>query len=163
MSRRDLLLWLGSFLLLAVAVARLTVQDRPPRLRRLSVEAAEVPGGAVAPGQTATWEAHWSPPDDAYVLGFSPSVDAPAGASLAAELMLYEGAAKATLFLVLRRMGPASAGGESRPMLLPAGTGYLLRKGGRLTFRCSVTNHGAASVETRGARALVYFVPVEGH
>ena len=44
----------------------------------------------------------------------------------------------------------------------PGGTGYLLRKGEKLTLRYRLVNMGPAG-ETKGAGALVYFVPVEGN
>jgi hypothetical protein len=47
-------------------------------------------------------------------------------------------------------------------MFLPAGSGFLVRKGQTLTMRYRLVNNGPAT-ETRGASALVYFVPVAGN
>ncbi len=50
----------------------------------------------------------------------------------------------------------------ANPAFFQNGSAYLLRKGQTLTLRYALTNTGPPG-ETRGAGALVYFVPVEGN
>lgn len=149
-TRRDLALWGAGLLVLAVALVRLAVPDRA-RLRPLSVEGIDIPSEPVAQGQTIERRATWSPPDDVYLLGWD--YDLASGAS--PRLRLLHGDTR--LFMV-----GGDAGAGSGHALFPTGAGYRVRKGETLTLVFSVTNLGPPG-ESRGASALLYFVPVAGN
>jgi hypothetical protein len=100
-------------------------------------------------GQTVTREVHWEPPDDVYLIGWHPRAGAPEAEP---ELLLRVGDVR-----IFETRGPATSGAS-----FPAGSGYLVRKGQRLTLRFTLANSGPAA-ESRGARALIYFVPVAGN
>jgi hypothetical protein len=151
LSRREAALWAGSLLLLAVAVVRLAVPDRS-RIRAVSVEGFDIPSEPIAQDQTIIREKTWEPPADVYVLGWNPRVGA---AHSRSELVLLDGDVRLFGFL-------EGAAVTLNQGALPGGTGYLLRKGRRLTVSLRITNTGPASI-TGGASALVYFVPVEGN
>jgi hypothetical protein len=144
---RDALFAAGLVVLILVGLVRVASPDRS-RTRPVSVQAIEIASETVAQGQTATREAGWEPPDDVYVIGWAPRAGAP---DAEPEMMLRVGDVR--LFEVM------GAGGA--PTFYPAGSGYLLRKGQRLTLRLTLTNSGPAA-ESRGAHALVYFIPVAG-
>ena len=162
MNRRELWLAGAAVLLLATAVVRVATPDRS-RLRRLSIASVEVKGAAVAPADSLTRESPWSPPSDVYVMGWNPWFGLPAGATFDAELMLYDGETKAAIFVTGQRGTAASVLDVWREAHLPAGTGYLVRAGRPLTLRYRVTNEGASAFTSRGAAALLYFVPAEGN
>lgn len=150
LTRNELLIAAAGVLLLAVAVVRLAVPDRS-RMRPLSLQGFEISSEKIDQGQTIERERVWEPPADIYLVGWSPWV----GASRSgAELTLF--AAGVQLFFFTQR--------EAAPIqnVYPAGTGYLLRKGEKLTLRYRLENMGPAG-ETKGAGAVVYFVPVEGN
>lgn len=152
----------ASLLLLATALVRIAAPDRS-RLRPLSIETFEVREASVPPAETVTLEAHWSPPWDVYVMGWSPWIGLPAAAIFDAELMVYQPEAKTTVFVMGQRSAGSGPVDVWRHENLPAGTGYLVRKGQPLTLRYRVENGGTAPFATRGATALLYFVPVEGN
>ena len=145
---KDVLLAAGLLLLIAVGLIRVAGSDRA-RMRPVSVEAIEVPSEMVAQGQTVTREASWDPPDDVYLIGWLPTVGAPE--------------AQPELLLRLGQIRLLDARGfQALPTFFPAGSGYVVRKGQRLTLTFSLTNSGPAA-ESRGAWVLLYFVPVAGN
>jgi len=162
MSRRDLFMASGAMLLLAVAIVRLAVPERS-RIRPLSIEAFEVPGEMVEPAQTVTQEAPWAPPTDVYVMGWNPWIGAPSAVAYDADLQVYLPSEKATVFIFGQRVTPPGTVDAWRSFSLPPGTGYKVLKGQKLSFRYRLTNMGKDSFDTRGAAALLYFVPVEGN
>lgn len=80
-----------------------------------------------------------------------------------ADLMLYQAESKTPVFVLGQRFTPPGPVDSWRSFGLPPGTGYLLPQGRKLTFRYRITNAGSGSFETKGATALVNFVPVEGN
>lgn len=150
LTRNEALVAAGCLLLLAVGVVRLAVPDRS-RMRPLSLQGFDIASERIDHGQTLQREKVWQPPDDVYIVGWNPWVGA---ASSGGELTLL--AAGVRLFFFVQ--GDAAA----NHTVYPAGTGYLLRKGQTLTLRYHLVNMGPAG-ETKGAGALVYFVPVEGN
>jgi hypothetical protein len=150
LSRNEALIAAACLLLLAVGLVRLAVPDRS-RMRPLSLQGFDIPSETIDQGQTLERERVWEPPDDVYVVGWSPWVGASRSGG---ELTLY--AAGVQLFLFVQGDGSANAAAY------PAGTGYLLRKGEKLTLRYRLENMGPAG-ETKGAGAVVHFVPVEGN
>jgi hypothetical protein len=148
-TRRDLALWGGGVLLLAVALVRLAVPDRA-RMRPVSIEALDIPTEPIASGQTIERQATWNPPDDVYLLGWNHEVETRA----APTLRLVHGNTR--LFMV------GGTDGSADHAFFPAGAGYRVRKGETLTLTFRVTNGGPPG-ETHGAGALLYFVPVEGN
>jgi hypothetical protein len=149
-NRRDLALWGAGLLLLAIAIVRLAVPDRS-RLRPLSMQGFDVQSERIEQGQTLTRESRWEPPVDVFVMGWVPRLGAPGSG---ATVQLLDGETRLFEYvdghLALNQT------------VFPAGTGYLLRKGRALLFRYRITNTGPPA-ETRGASALVYYVPVEGN
>ena len=150
LTRNEALVAAGCLLLLAVGVVRLAVPDRS-RIRPLSLQGLDIATEPIEHGQTLQREKVWQPPDDVYVLGWNPWVGAE---SAGGELTLF--AEGVRLFFYVQ--GP----GAANHTVYPGGTGYLLRKGQKLTLRYRLANLGPAG-ETKGAGALVYFVPVEGN
>lgn len=148
MNRRDFALLVASCAFLGLVLFRLMAAPAPPT-RRLSVEALEIKSQAVRSGESLTHEASWLPPDDVFIVGWAPELGAPA--------------ARPELYLLSRetRIFAAPRGTlEGLPTLfMPAGTGYLIRKGEPVTLRLRLDNLGPDG-ETRGARALIYFHPV---
>jgi hypothetical protein len=158
--QRDILLAAGALLLLAVGLVRLAVPDRS-RIRPLSIEALEVAGDRLDPGQTMTRDANWNPPDDVYLLGWHPWIAAPADMRFNVEISAFQGTTR--LLFVAQNLTPPGIVTPWSPQLLPQGTGIRLLKGQPLTMRYRITNTGAVPFETGGATALLYFVPVEGN
>lgn len=148
MNRRDLAILALSSALLGVAGFRLLLPGGSPT-RQLSVEAVEIKSKAIKSGEALTQEASWTPPDDVYIVGWAPDLGAPGALP---ELYLVSGGT--TIFLAPR----ASLEGL-KATFLPAGTGFLVRKGASVSLRLQMINSGADG-ETRGARALIYFHPV---
>ena len=103
MNRRDLWLAGGALLLLAIAAVRLAVPDRS-RLRPLSIEGVDLKMGPVPAGQTITQETTWEPPDDVYILGWSPLLGVTRG-TFDADLMLYDTRTKTIVFLAAETVG----------------------------------------------------------
>lgn len=145
---RDLVLGAGVLVLGVVGLLRLA-EPQPTRMRAISVEAVSIPAESVDPGQTVTREADWQPPDDVYLLGWLPVPGAPEAEP---ELLLRVGELR--LF--------EAHGHASWPSFFPAGSGFLVRKGQPVTLRLTLVNSGPRA-DTRGARALLYFVPVAGN
>jgi len=150
LTRTEALIAAAGLLLLAVAVVRLAVPDRS-RMRPLSLQGFDIPSEPIDQGQTLERERVWEPPDDVYLVGWSPWIGA---ARSGGELTLF--AAGVQLFFFGQGDRAANA------TVYPAGTGYLLRKGEKLTLRYRLENMGPAG-ETKGAGAVVYFVPLEGN
>jgi hypothetical protein len=150
LTRNEALVAAACLLLLAVGVVRLAVPDRS-RMRPLSLQGFDIASERIDQGQTLQREKVWQPPDDVYIVGWNPWVGA---ASSGGELTLL--AAGVRLFFF------AQGNAAANHTVYPAGTGYLLRKGQTLTLRYRLVNMGPAG-ETKGAGALVYFVPVEGN
>ena len=150
LTRNEVLAAAACLLLLAVGVVRLAVPDRS-RIRPLSLQGFDIPSEPIDHGQTLEREKVWQPPDDIYIVGWNPWVGA---ATSGGELTLL--AAGVRLFLFAQGQGAANQ------TVYPGGTGYLLRKGQPLTLRYRLVNMGPAG-DTKGAGALVYFVPVEGN
>jgi hypothetical protein len=161
MLRRDLLLLGGGLLLLVVAVVRVASPDRL-HLRPLSIEGVHLDLGRIEPGQTVVKEINWDPPDDVYLLGWNAWFSAPEG-SFNLEMMLYDAGAKTAIFVMDRGNAATPPDGLWRTNMLPAGTGFRAMRGHPLRFRCQVGNSGSRTLETRGATALLYFVPMEGN
>jgi hypothetical protein len=145
---KELLLGAGLLVLIAVGLCRVLGPDRA-RMRAVSIEALDVPSETVGQGGTVTREVQWDPPDDVYVIGWHPSAGAPEAEP---ELMIRVGDVR-----VFETRGPHPVGA-----FFPAGSGYLVRKGQRVTLRLTLANSGPEA-ESRGARALLYFVPVAGN
>lgn len=162
MSRRDVVLGAAALLLLAVAIVRVAVPDRS-RIRPLSVEACWVPAETIGPGQTITREVPWIPAADVYVLGWNPWLNAPSSVVFDAELLLYDPDAKTTLFIMNQGHVPPTPGEGWRSLIFPPGTGYRALKGRKLVFRYRIANDDRVSFDTKGAGALIYFVPSEGN
>lgn len=145
---KDVLLAAGLLLLIAVGLIRVAGSDRA-RMRPISVDAIEVPSEMVGQGQTVTREASWSPPDDVYLIGWLPTVGAPEAQP---ELLLRLGE--------IRLLD--ARGSQPFPIFFPAGSGYVVRKGQRLTLRFILSNTGPPA-QSQGAWVLLYFVPVAGN
>jgi hypothetical protein len=150
LNRNEALVGAACLLLLAVGVVRLAVPDRS-RMRALSLQGFDIPNERIDQGQTLQRERVWEPPDDVYVVGWNPWVGA---ASSGGDLTLSAGGVRLFYFV----QGDSAANNTG----YPAGTGYLLRKGERLTLRYRLNNLGPPG-ETKGAGAVVYFVPAEGN
>ena len=148
MNRRDITILALCSALLGVAGFRLLA---PPgaATRRISVEAVEIKSAPIKSGASLVQESSWSPPDDVFIVGWAPDLGAP---SALPELYLRTG--ETTIFLAPR----ASLEGL-KPAFLPAGTGFLIRKGETVKLRLQLNNSGPDG-ETKGARALIYFHPV---
>ena len=152
----------GAMTLLAVAIVRLAVPERP-RIRPLSIEAFEVAGEPVGPALTVSRESAWTAPTDVYVMGWNPWIGAPSGVAYDADLTVYLPAEKVTIFAFGQRVTPPGTVDAWRSFSLPQGTGYKVLKGQKVAFRYRITNTDKANLETGGAAALLYFVPVEGN
>ena len=150
LSRNEALVGAACLLLLAVGVVRLAVPDRS-RMRALSLQGFDIPSERIEQGQTLQRERVWEPPDDVYIVGWNPWVGAVAAGG---DLTLFAGGVRLFYFV----QGDAGANSSQ----YPAGTGYRLRKGERLTLRYRLVNLGPAG-DTKGAGAVVYFVPAEGN
>ena len=162
MSRRDLFMAAGAMTLLAVAIVRLAVPERP-RIRPLSIEGFEVAGEPVGPSQTVARESAWTAPTDIYVMGWNPWIGAPSGVAYDADLQVYLPDENVTVFVFGQRVTPPGTVDAWRSFSLPSGTGYKVLKGRKLSFRYRITNMGSAPFDSRGATSLLYFLPVEGH
>jgi hypothetical protein len=150
LSRNEALVGAACLLLLAVGVVRLAVPDRS-RMRALSLQGFDIPNERIEEGQTLERERVWQPPDDVFVVGWNPWVGA---ASSGGELTLLAGGVRLFYFV--------QGSSVTNNTQYPAGTGYLLRKGERLTLRYRLVNLGPPG-DTKGAGAVVYFVPAEGN
>ena len=162
MKQRDRLIGAGVILLLAVGIVRLVIPDRS-RIRPISIEGFEIKSERIDPGQTVTRELPWNPPDDIYVMGWNPYLGAPSDAKYDADIILFHPERQTTVFITGYRVSPPASTDAWRFYSLPPHTGFLLRKGERLVLRYRISNTGASSFETKGATALVYFVPVAGN
>lgn len=148
MNRRDLAILVVSSAFLGLVLFRLMATPAPAT-RRLSVEGLEIKSQPVRSGESLTHETSWLPPDDVFIVGWAPELGAPAARP---ELYLLSGETR--IFAAPR--------GETEGLptvFMPAGTGYLIRKGEPVTLRLRLKNLGPEG-ETRGARALIYFHPV---
>ena len=148
MQRRDLAILALSSALLGIAGFRL-LSPGGALTRQISVEAVEVKSKPIKSGEALVQESSWTPPDDVFIIGWAPDLGAP---SALPELYLVSQGT--TVFLAPR----ASLEGL-KAAFLPAGTGFLVRRGETVTLRLQMTNSGANG-ETKGARALIYFHPV---
>ena len=148
MTRRDLLTLAASCALLGLVLFRLLSPSGAPT-RRISVEAMEIKSQPIRSGESATQEASWTPPDDVFVVGWAPDVGAPEARP---NLFLMSGST------AIFRIERGSVEGL-RATFLPAGTGYLARKGETIKLRFQIDNSGPDGV-SGGARALIYFHPV---
>jgi hypothetical protein len=119
---------------------------RPP-LRALSIEGLHIPTEPIASGQTLVRLQTWTTKSDVYVIGWTYSVGS---REAGPELLLLHGD---TVLLWA---------GANNPAFYAEGAGYLVRAGEPVTPRLRITNMGAAG-ETRGAHALVYFVPADAN
>jgi hypothetical protein len=148
LDRRELFLG-GCVLLLFVTAMVRILTPQPPTWRSLSVEGLSISSQPIAQGQTVVAEQSMAAPDDVYVVGWSYRIQ---GWEAMPELRLNAG--KTTLFV-----GTRGGNLEMSPAFFPAGSGFLVRRGDPITLQLRVTNTGPAG-QTRGADALVYFVPV---
>src|SRR5687767_5655405 len=117
----------GSILLLAVAILRVAIPDRA-RLRSLSVEGCFAPSVNLEPGDRLIREAEWKPPDDIYVVGWHAWRKMPPGVVYRSELMLYDRATQATLFLLTAAGTGTGEEKDGASGTMPAGTGYRALK-----------------------------------
>jgi hypothetical protein len=153
-TRREFYLAAAAGLLLfAAAVLRVVTPDRFP-IRRVSIEGVTIPSQPIAQGETIDRTAEWWPPTDVYLLAWEPTIGARGSG---AELFLMVGETRVFGW----------QDGEHQAVTLstretPAGTGYLLRRGEAAKVWLRMTNTGPPGI-THGARAYVYFVPVEGN
>lgn len=148
MNRRDLAFLAVCCVLLGLGISRL-LPGAGGATRRISVEAIEIRSAPIKNGESLVQESSWAPPDDVFIVGWAPDLGAP---SALPELYLRAG--ETTIFLAPR----ASLEGL-KPAFLPAGTGFLVRKGETVKLRLQIDNSGPDG-ESRGARALIYFHPV---
>jgi hypothetical protein len=162
MKNRDLLIGGGIVLLFAVALVRLAVPDRS-RIRPISIEGFELKSERIDPGQVLTRDLPWNPPDDIYVMGWNPYLGVPSDARYDADILLFHPDRQTTVFISGYRVTPPTSTDAWRFFSLPANTGFRVQKGERLVLRYRITNTGTESFETKGATALVYFVPVVGN
>jgi hypothetical protein len=147
MNARDLILVGVSAALIGGAVVRVVGPGTEPT-RRISVEAMEIRSAPIRSGESLVQEVSWTPPDDVYIVGWTPDPGAPT-----AQPEMHLLSDKTTIFLQRGVVdGP-------KPVFFPAGTGFLLTKERSLKLRLQMTNSGADG-ETKGARALIYFHPV---
>jgi hypothetical protein len=151
-ERRDMALAAGALLLLAVAVIRVAIPDGS-RIRPLSIHGLDIPDEKIDTGQELQRTVRWNPPADVYVIGWSYDLGS---AAARPELALMHG--ETQLFFV---KGGGAAPVEN-PAFFGAGAAYRLRKEDTLELRYRLVNTGAPG-QTNGARALVYFIPVEGN
>jgi hypothetical protein len=145
---KELLLGAGLLALIAIGVCRVAGPGRSP-MRPVSIEAIEIPTETLGQGQTVTREVSWDPPDDVYLIGWHPTAGAPEAEP---EMMLRVGEVR-----IFDTRGPRPTGA-----FFPAGAGYLVRKGQRVTLRLTLDNSGPEG-PSHGARVLLYFVPVAGN
>ncbi len=148
MNRRDIAILALCCALLGVAVFRL-LSPSEGATRRISVEAVEIRSAPIKSGESLVQESSWTPPDDAFIVGWAPDLGAPG-----ARPELYLMAGNTSIFMAER----GSVEGL-KSVFLPSGTGYLVRKGEIVKLRLQINNSGPDG-ESGGARALIYFHPV---
>jgi hypothetical protein len=151
LTRLELAAGAGMLLLVGAGLTRVATRNRPG-LRPLSIEGVQIASEPIGTGQTIVREQHWRPPADVYVLGWAYSIGN-VGAS--PELLLLH--KETVLFFGAKGAVPAS-----NPAFYGEGAGYRVPAGEAVTLRLTMTNTGAPG-QTRGAEALLYFVPVEGN
>jgi hypothetical protein len=149
---REVAIAAGLAVLLAVAILRTVMVPDRARLRPVSVEGLEIQTEPIAQGQRISREKAWSPPADIYLLGWNYRIGASA-AGIDLVLLVND----VSIFHV--RTGDV---GGANPAFLSAGAAYRVRPVDKVRLLYVVTNTGPAG-ETRGAGALVYFVPAEGN
>lgn len=147
MTRRDTLILAAYGALVGLVVIGLLLRAR--HTRPILIEAIEIKSQPIKSGETLIQEALWTPPGDVFVVGWAPDLGAPAARP---EIHLLSG----TTSIFSAQPGPA--GQPSRPVFLPARTGFLASRGEPLRLQLRVINTGPEG-ETGGARALVYFHP----
>jgi hypothetical protein len=150
--RQEVALGFALLLLLAVAIVRTVMVPDRARLRPVSVEGVEIPTEPIAQGQRIERQKSWSPPAEIYLLGWNYRIGA--GASGIDLVLLVN---DVSIFHV--RTGDV---GGANPAFLPGGAGYRVRPVDKVRLLYVVTNTGPPG-DTRGAGALIYFVPVEGN
>jgi hypothetical protein len=148
MNRRDIAILGLCSALLGVAAFRL-LSPVEGSTRRISVEGVEIKSAAIKSGEALVQEASWSPPDDVFIVGWAADLGSPGAAP---ELSLRAG--PTTIFLV-----PRGSAEGLRVAFLPAGTGYLVKKGEIVKLRLQISNSGPDG-QSGGAHALIYFHPV---
>ncbi len=148
MNRRDVAILGLGLLLLGAGLTRVVLLDASGT-RQISVEAVTIPSAPVKSGQTLEQEAFWAPPDDVFIVGWSPDLGAPAALP---ELHLVSGTT--TIF----SSRPTSIQ-DLTPTFLPSGTGFRVNHGERVRLQLRIKNSGPDG-ESQGARALIYFHPV---
>jgi hypothetical protein len=147
---REVAIGAGLAVLLAVAIIRMAVPDRS-RLRPLSIEGLDIPSEPIAHGQRIVRETSWAPTAAVYILGWQYRIGAEA---LGTDLVLF--ADNVRLFHIRRGDVPAN------PTFFQNGGAYYVRPPQKIRLMYSVENTGPEG-QTRGAGALVYFVPGEGN
>lgn len=148
MNRQDIAIAGFGCALLGIALFRVVVPAGAPT-RRISVEAVEIKAQPIKSGESVIQEASWAPPDDIFIVGWTPLVGSPE-----AQPNLYLMAGATAIF------GTEHGGLEgTKASFLPAGTGYRVSKGETVKLRLQITNSGPDG-HTGGARALIYFHPV---
>jgi hypothetical protein len=148
--RTEFLAVVGTLLLLAVLVVRAAVPDRS-RLRPLSVEGLDIPSEAIGQGQKVVREKTWTPPSAVYILGWNYRIGSEA---LGTDLILMVDDVR----LFHMRKGDLAA----NPAFFQNSGAYYVRPPQTVKLMYVVTNTGPPG-ETRGAGALVYFVPADGN
>jgi hypothetical protein len=152
LKRSEVAIGAGLLLLLAVALVRVAVVDRS-RIRPLSVHGFEIGDEPIGHGEEIVRESVWTPPETVYVLGWSYELGV---MGEGAELALMAPPGDTRLFDV-RGNAPAS-----NPAFFQNGAAYLVRTGQPVRLRYRVLNTGPPGA-TRGASALVSFIPAAGN
>ena len=152
-SRRDLAVSAAVALLLAIAVVRLAVPDRS-RLRSLSAEAIQIPSEPIKHDQSVERTFEWSPPDDVYIVGWGPRVNA---RNSGAEMMLFTPGPPPLMLFDYVEDGRAATNQYAAP-----GTAFRINRGTVVKVRYRLNNGGPDSM-TLGGAALIYFVFVAGN
>src|SRR5262249_332112 len=142
----------GLVLLLAVAVVRLGVVDRT-RMRPLEVHAFDIADEPIGHGEEIVRESAWTAAESVYVLGWSYHLGV---TTAGAELALLAPPGDPGLFDV------RAESTASNPAFFQNGAAYLVRKGQPIRIRYRVLNTGPPG-STRGASALVSFIPAAGN
>ena len=148
MNRRDLMLLTLSAVILVAALFRVFSPPGTPT-RQISVEGVEIKSQPIRSGEALVQESSWAAPDDVFIVGWAPHLGAPEARP---ELSLIAGGTS------IFRAERGSIEGL-KTVFMPAGTGYLVRKGEIVKLRLEMRNSGPDG-ESRGARALLYFHPV---
>jgi hypothetical protein len=151
-SRRDAALAAAALFLLATAIVRLATPSRPA-LRSLSIEGLDIPDEPMGTGATLTRETKWKASTDVYLMGWQYWNG---GALGGGELTVFRQPGELRLFTAKRDDNSAN------PFFFQNGAAFRIQRGEEIVLRYWISNTGPPGT-TRGARLLLYFVPVEGN